>query len=690
VYAPPDERRRCELLLAIGEAKAWANDGTASRARLEDAAGIARRLDATDLLVKAALGVGAIEALKAATSRCQSAPELIREALVKIPADDKISRARLLSRLALHLMSVGSRGEALALTEETVLIAREAGHFETLGEALTARHAVLFGPDCLDERRAIGDELLEIAGKTNNRNFAMRGLALRIAVLFEIGDLAAAEVALEAHERLSEETLDPFERWANLVWRGTRALLTGDFDEARTYSRRAFDVVQNVPGPHTAELYGPVTFAVQSLLIDEARNDSLPDPHIARHYRSRFPELSTWHVVVLAGLTRHGCITDVRRELDAIGAEPFTTFERNGTWLATMSYFAEAIELVGDRRRAAVLYRTLIPYAERNATFSVVGCRGSISHYLGLIAATMDRLDDAVQHFEAAIAMNRRMGARPHVALASYDYARILARLETYDARTRAVDVVEEALAIATELGMSGLAAKCALLAVQLDGCSTAATSPAAEPPSLERAGQLWVLSHAGEQVHLKDAKGFVYIAHLLRQPGHEIHVLDLLGLASGNPEGAATGVPSRCASAAEELLDAKARRAYQRRAADLQKELDAAPAHGDAEPTLRLRKELATLRRELARATGLGGRVRMSSNAERARISVTRTIRLALTRIAEASPVIGGSLARRIRTGTYCVFLREALGEAPDSGRATEPEQAERAPNAGSHAART
>jgi hypothetical protein len=69
------------------------------------------------------------------------------------------------------------------------------------------------------------------------------------------------------------------------------------------------------------------------------------------------------------------------------------------------------------------------------------------------------------------------------------------------------------------------------------------------------------------------------------------------------------------------------------------------------------LQQELDSLRRELARATGLGGRSRRTSDAERARISVTRTIRLALTRIVEASPELGGELARRIRTGTFCCY---------------------------------
>ena len=85
-HASCDERRRCELLLALGEAKEWANDLAGSRAAAEQAAAIARRLGATDMLARAALGVGAIKARKStATSRWEGgAPDLLQEALQAI------------------------------------------------------------------------------------------------------------------------------------------------------------------------------------------------------------------------------------------------------------------------------------------------------------------------------------------------------------------------------------------------------------------------------------------------------------------------------------------------------------------------------------------------------------------------------------------------------------------------------
>jgi hypothetical protein len=62
---------------------------------------------------------------------------------------------------------------------------------------------------------------------------------------------------------------------------------------------------------------------------------------------------------------------------------------------------------------------------------------------------------------------------------------------------------------------------------------------------------------------------------------------------------------------------------------------------------------------RELSRAVGLGGRDRRAGSAsERARVSVTRAVRHALSRIRQHDPPLGEHLDRAIRTGIYCVYL--------------------------------
>jgi hypothetical protein len=53
--------------------------------------------------------------------------------------------------------------------------------------------------------------------------------------------------------------------------------------------------------------------------------------------------------------------------------------------------------------------------------------RGSVARYLGLLAATAGRPDQAERHFERALAMNERMGLSPWVEAVEADRNRLLA-----------------------------------------------------------------------------------------------------------------------------------------------------------------------------------------------------------------------------------------------------------------------
>jgi len=74
-----------------------------------------------------------------------------------------------------------------------------------------------------------------------------------------------------------------------------------------------------------------------------------------------------------------------------------------------------------------------------------------------MLAAVMERWEDAAQHFGDALAMNARMGARPWLAHTQHQYAvMLLARHQPGD-RDKAMSLLQEALATARELEMHAL-----------------------------------------------------------------------------------------------------------------------------------------------------------------------------------------------------------------------------------------
>ena len=105
-------------------------------------------------------------------------------------------------------------------------------------------------------------------------------------------------------------------------------------------------------------------------------------------------------------------------------------------------------------------------------------------------------------------------------------------------------------------------------------------------------------------------------------------------------------------------VLDERAKAAYRARVEELQAEIDEAEEWNDSERAARAREELDFLVEELAAATGLGGRDRrLGSDAERARVNVTRAIRTSMARIGEHHPELAAHLERTVRTGTFCVY---------------------------------
>jgi CheY-like chemotaxis protein len=177
------------------------------------------------------------------------------------------------------------------------------------------------------------------------------------------------------------------------------------------------------------------------------------------------------------------------------------------------------------------------------------------------------------------------------------------------------------------------------------------------------REGEFWTIAFEGAAFRLRDSKGLHYIAALLRSPGQERHVLDLVGSqraqeGSSGRSGTEAGSGLRAAGDAGPVLDPVAKAQYRARLDDLEEELREAEQWSDPERAARAIEERELLAHELASAIGLGGRDRTAgSDAERARINVTRAIKAVIDRIAEHSPPLTKHFAATLHTGTFCSY---------------------------------
>jgi AAA ATPase domain len=192
---------------------------------------------------------------------------------------------------------------------------------------------------------------------------------------------------------------------------------------------------------------------------------------------------------------------------------------------------------------------------------------------------------------------------------------------------------------------------------------------------TFQKEGEYWTVGFAGNAFRLRDTRGLGYIAHLLRHPAAEFHSLDLFGgIASQRDEDegsqSAQGLP-RAAEDLEkagiqitglgdagEMLDDQAKVAYRRRLGELREELEEAKEAANVKRAEQAEAEIDALTRELSRAVGLGGRNRRASSAsERARQTITKTIKAVIERIAQGDAQLGDILSRCIKTGTFCSY---------------------------------
>ncbi len=81
----------------------------------------------------------------------------------------------------------------------------------------------------------------------------------------------------------------------------------------------------------------------------------------------------------------------------------------------------------------------------------------SVDRVLGLLAHTMSDLQQAEIHFEGGLTFSRKAGYRPELAWTSCDYADTLLQRNEPGDREKAMSLLDESLAISTQLGMRPL-----------------------------------------------------------------------------------------------------------------------------------------------------------------------------------------------------------------------------------------
>jgi tetratricopeptide (TPR) repeat protein len=664
---PPDEPRRLELLLLLGAAEGCAAQIEPAREAYEEALRLAETLGQPDAVGRAALEYGRLEIGMVPNPRVV---ELLERADRALPAEPSRLRCAVLAELANALIFSDESERREELARRAVAMARAFGDPSALVAALLADHFVRWGPDG-DPREmlAMMEEAIALLPQVTDRRLHLEIRRWRMRDLLELGERAGAEQEAARIGRLvGEWRLQSTAVYSRLA-RGGLALLAGRLDEAA----RAADVELE---PFLKDPFSTIRNSIEGLRL--ALRLEQDDLEVYRAAADQLDGLARavpmWRGPLAVVFHELGEVGRARGLLDAAEAGGFADLRRDGTWFTSIGMFALVAPRLGSRRACARLYELLRPHAHRHVVFGVaIGGQGSIERHLGGLAEALGDFEGAVLHLERALAANEDAALRVPTAFTRLALARALARRGAPGDVERAAELRGEARREAESLGLRRLLRH--LDEAEAEGVfASAAREPEATPRAaadappisgvavLRQKGDTWLVAHGESSFHLKDAKGLVYLARLLAEPGRELHVLDLVGGPGAAPgrggAAAEAGLSAGEGGDAGELLDAQARAAYRERLGDLREELAEAERFGDGERAARAQEELDFLAQELARATGLGGRARRAgAAAERARVNATRAIGAVLRKIAATDPILGEHLTATVRTGLFCSY---------------------------------
>jgi len=345
---------------------------------------------------------------------------------------------------------VGLAEQATTHAEQAVAMARRIGDPGLIAYSLYGMLYALMKPEQAAQRLAIATEMLELAKASNDRDLLAEAEWWRAFCLLESGDVTAADVGVDAMDRWGEETNRTFTLSLATTFRAMRALMRGRFRESEVLAQQAMSLAQHVQTEAAAGVFGLQMFALRR---EQGRLREV-EP-VVRVFLQQNSAAAAWRPGLAVIYTELGRTADARAEFEILAQHDFADLPRDLVWMGTMTYLVDICTFLGDRARADTLYQILLPFAGRNVVVgSGAACYGAISRYLGALATTLERWDDAARHFEDALVMNARMEARPWVAHTQEQYATmLLARRQSGD-RDKAAEMLDAALVTARELGM--------------------------------------------------------------------------------------------------------------------------------------------------------------------------------------------------------------------------------------------
>ena len=440
-----DDRRRAEALLDLGTACMRSGSAPDAMAAYREVAVAARATADGDLLAQAAIGFAAASWRPRIMDEVSI--DMLEEALGLLPEGDSHRRVEVLASLVRTLGSCGDVERARATLESGVAMARRVGDraslARTLVQAIFARGALPTAAilDMLSEANSLAVEVGDLEIDAQARLW-------HCIVLIANGSLDAARRELIAQGAAAARARQPFISYINDYLGSTLALCTGHLAAAADAAERANDWGRHMRGGDVGGNYGIQMFGVRR---EQGRLAEVAP--VVRMLAGTGNLGGPWRGGLAALMAELGMTDQALDLLAGIRSDGFAD-EVPWTRLVSMIYTADAATAVGDARMSAILYQELEPLAGTNVLIGQgITCYGAADRYLGMLALTTGEVAVAARHLEAAVHLNREMGAATWLAHSLYHQGRAQVQLSDPGAGA----ALEEAEQLAGVIGMPSL-----------------------------------------------------------------------------------------------------------------------------------------------------------------------------------------------------------------------------------------
>ena len=445
----PDHARQADLLLALAQARSELLDMEGNHAATLAAARAARTIASAERLARAALvywppaGTGVDD---------PTLPELLEQALDAVGDEHLTLRVLLTTRLTFYrAYPLGQGFERVGEAERTLALARQTSSDEALAAALRMTIRVLYGTTRIAEQVSLADELLTIGRRTGEQRSELLALAFRCNAHIQLADRAGYDAGLAELRQRAAEVGTRRAKYILAVTQGLQALMEGHFAGVERLSEQALAF----GGLQTDRLAGhPARIA--RLRWEQGRLEESVEA--SREWARRIRGHPVARVSTARLQAELGDHEPARAVFDELVADDLAGVPRDLHWPSVLADLAALCTHLGDKQQASRLSAHLRPY--RNYVVLMGGslCVGAADRFLGMLAHTLGRLDDALAHYTTALELEKGLKAAPLTVRTRYWCARTLHARATATDEAHAVALLEAALATSHQLGMSGLA----------------------------------------------------------------------------------------------------------------------------------------------------------------------------------------------------------------------------------------